>query len=291
MSEGDRIKHLQYRGLIFCVVLAAILCAAVWSVYENVHSNERRHAAATAKYERFTECIASRASSAAQCKLQAEQSRYDQSAESYDLKAQQEMARWAALMLVVTSIGVLFVAATLKTASDANEGFKASAEVQLRPYMSFQHMEVNELVTGAWSIQAVWKNTGQTPTRQMTLCWGYSVQADDLPNDFDYPDTPKTSANEGTISVGSQGVIFSNGPVLTAQEVQNFASGKMKVFYWGWIEYNDGFEGSPRRRTEFCQRFIVVPDKAQIKTGFITFGPHNGADEDCLKQVKNKHTA
>lgn len=228
---------------------------------------------------------------AALCRSHREKYPYEKSSAYYDLKAQQEMAEWALIMLIVTSVGIGFVAMTLKTASDANEGFRASAEVQLRPYMSFQHIQAIQLVTSAWSIQAVWKNTGQTPTRQMTMGWGYRVQSDDLPDDFDYPDTPKKPANEGTISIGAQGVVYSNGPVITAQEMKLLVAGKTKVFYWGWIEYHDGFQGSPRRRSEFCQRFIIVPDKAELKTGFIAFGPHNGADEDCLKQAQKKSTS
>lgn len=104
---------------------------------------------------------------APRCRAHLQQAPYEKSAEYYDLKAQQEMAEWALVMLLVTSIGVVFVALTLKAAADANEGFKASAEADLRPYVFVAGVR-SEKLTDAAGVKCVrlkigMKNLGRTP--------------------------------------------------------------------------------------------------------------------------------
>jgi len=263
MSEGDRIKQPQYRGLIFCIILAAISCAAVWSVYENVHSNERGHASAAAKYERFAECIASSQSSAAQCKTQADQSRYDQSAEAYDLKAQQEMARWAALMLFVTSVGVLFVAATLKTAADANEGFRVSAERQSRAYISVQQFSLLEAEAtrppGA-GLRIV--NSGDSPANKVYLWYRIGLRPietlEPRQNDFSETERRKWDKTIGPQSGNTVSGFLSDA--LTREQYVEMIAKRIAIVMWGEVHYEDIFE--KQHVTRFCFFYTGNPNHA-----------------------------
>jgi hypothetical protein len=55
---------------------------------------------------------------------------------------------------------------------------------------------------------------------------------------------------------------------------------------WGWAEYNDIFEGTPRHRTEFCADVLVSPDQKAADFG-ITLAvcpKYNGADDEAMKK-------
>jgi hypothetical protein len=67
---------------------------------------------------------------------------------------------------------------------------------------------------------------------------------------------------------------------------------KKRALIYGWIEYDDIFPNSPKRRTELCMEVEIFADPREIPNvirgnpiPIITlrpYGPYNGYDEDCL---------
>src|SRR5262249_8928337 len=85
--------------------------------------------------------------------------------------------------------------------------------------------------------------------------------------------------------VGPRAVTHSSPIELTPAVLSRLTGGTARCFFWGWVEYDDVFDGTPRHRTEFCFEIVA---KAQPETGalmpeFSIWGPFNGMDDDCLR--------
>jgi hypothetical protein len=42
------------------------------------------------------------------------------------------------------------------------------------------------------------------------------------------------------------------GGSVSFADIQKCAAGTHHYYLWGWVDYNDVFEDTPRRRSEFC---------------------------------------
>ena len=105
----------------------------------------------------------------------------------------------------------------------------------------------------------------------------------DLPKDFDYPDvgaegieTEKSTIGPGQYIQMTIGVSLADAQAVMRQE--------RSLFVWGWIEYDDIFENTPRRRTEVCVQVEVNADCRSCTPTVV--GLFNGADDDCHHKPK-----
>jgi hypothetical protein len=141
-------------------------CLIIWLGYGNTHRTERASAAADQQYKSLVECVAARGlSSLPICVAQSTQANYEHSSDYYDLKAQQDMAKWALLMLVVTSVGVVYVALTLNATTDIGHA-------QLRAYLGLTEVKLNVAFDGEsyqFNRTIKIKNGGQTPARNVKI--------------------------------------------------------------------------------------------------------------------------
>ena len=84
------------------------------------------------------------------------------------------------------------------------------------------------------------------------------------------------------------------GPIDIPTSVFNDAlMGNIHLYFYGWCEYDDIFDGAPRHRSEFCLKVVPIKRLADTADGFhrsafaFIFHPtHNGADFDCLKPIQ-----
>lgn len=79
-----------------------------------------------------------------------------------------------------------------------------------------------------------------------------------------------------------------DGPreIIKLADVQAAYQDTAYIYVWGWLDYDDGFRNTKRRRTEFAFELIVVGDPTSIDTQIFHFkmlGRHNGADEGCYR--------
>ncbi|HEY1706877.1 MAG TPA: hypothetical protein VGG10_01330 [Rhizomicrobium sp.] len=231
-----------------------------------------------------------------------------------DIKAQEAIAWWtpfvavaAILEMVVTSAGVVLVGFTLRATREVVSETKRAADAavaagtqserharqQLRAYVVRSSFKTTPLCPGSipfadsWDLSLVWKNTGQTPAyRAVTRIVSKQFTGDLDPN-FDFPDG-------GSVVPGAPGdtVIGPGGELeshlrFPVDKLQRAQKGKYNIYIWGWIEYDDVFDDSPRRRTETCIRLDIIGDPiepANCTIEQVFKGPFNGADEYCYRQ-------
>jgi hypothetical protein len=177
------------------------------------------------------------------------------------------------------------VIATKETADFTRE----IGQRQLRAYVVFGSSiwtEVKQPKTGktlGYSVAIIWRNSGMTPARRCRTRVSAGDAKDDLPKDFAFSDKPLGASPQTEKShIGPNGEAR-NVVGFTLDKVQAAQRREIKLLVWGWIEYDDIFEDTPRRRTEICFQIDVGAD---MKSTLTTIGPFNGADEDCHHQPK-----
>jgi hypothetical protein len=68
------------------------------------------------------------------------------------------------------------------------------------------------------------------------------------------------------------------------EELEAIIAGTQHLYVWGWAEYDDVFEGTPRHRTEFCHKWSVGGDPrnpTRVSHRYAVHDKYNGADEEC----------
>ena len=65
-------------------------------------------------------------------------------------------------------------------------------------------------------------------------------------------------------------------------------------YFWGWVEYDDVFEGTSRHRTEFCfwVERVRFPQTGAMAMGLRPHSRFSAVDRDCLRPPepdKQKH--
>jgi hypothetical protein len=149
----------------------------------------------------------------------------------------------------------------------------------------------------------LWSNGGSTPTRNGLARSNAELWPYELPSDFDFRDIPQpiikdTPADDPNHDKpqplfiaphGGMGITVSI-PVEDLDEARN----KKHIFIWGWTTYDDVFDESPRRLSEYCIELVNVafrsPDGRvpdihaidnDVKWDMKSCSVHNCADEDC----------
>jgi hypothetical protein len=146
-----------------------------------------------------------------------------------------------------------------------------------------------------WRVRPTWKNTGETPTRNLRVYtdWDFAIP----------PAFPNFNFDRVTLAPGV-GLIppdttMQGGPVprhpqaLSPSEIKEIQLGKRSLFVWGWAKYNDIFEGTPEHVTKFCFQILIVGDPIQYKPGtmppnpgslaftYVMHSAGNCADDEC----------
>lgn len=126
-TDGGDQNHTAFALLAIISILAVI---SVLSWYGLEHEKERDHAASSYHQARIVQCLSAKEKSSFECQKIAITPAYQVTQDAYDLKAQQDMAKWALLMLIVTGVGVVFVAMTLSASQkmllEAKDATKAA---------------------------------------------------------------------------------------------------------------------------------------------------------------------
>lgn len=305
MLSRRRLRDVAAVGLI-CLAFAI----PVGLLVERKYERERAYEAAHQQYEDAKRVSPPGAMFPGERAVTNPQGYREEWRGEYDLEAQREMADWAFAMLLascagvlITGVGVYYVAQTLKATHDAVgetaraslaaetavEVTRVSAQRQLRAYVSSTNVNwtlVRKQVgdaPGIYQIFVHWKNCGQTPAKRCKTWTSYEVRKTNPPPDFDYPDKelPFESRSE-TVTIGP-GQDF-RGNVAIPTSIIPLVDNTNRIFVWGWIEYDDVFDDTPRRRTEICVRINVSEDGTKIQASAI--GPFNGVDEGCRHQPK-----
>jgi len=130
-------------------------------------------------------------------------------------------------------------------------------------------------------IRPKWKNSGSSPTRNMSFQIGRTTsELATLPDDFLYPleEKPHPLFVGPKATEGSEFIVVAAGYVTAAVQEQ----GQTNFFIWGRADYKDIF--SPRTHQHFiqwCYRInFVVGDDRRIRMSPVQWGPYNRSDSD-----------
>lgn len=267
-------------------IVAVILVA--WFVWEfsqkqSRHTYERDSGAAYENEQRDegrAYCIDIPGAKLSFCQQEATPTEPRQQYSHYDLAAQQEMARWAFGLfwigvagLVLTALGVFFVARTLDTALASNAGFAESSTRQLRAYVVVEKVHIQNVGDPTPRVFLELKNTGQTPAHELTIHieeffgprenFRYSLNTEGLP--------------QGMLGPGQITTLRFAAPDLQKRAAE-LTNGDWRYSVFGYVKYFDAFEAP--RVLEFCMHMPTargVRDPGGIKDG--PFGKdlkHNG---------------
>lgn len=245
-------------GLIAILPVAFLLCAIAYFSYSNSHEIERNKARAAHVGSAASKCVNSDSwVSFAQCIVEANPAAYEQSAEYHDLKAQQEMAKWALLMLIVTSVGVVYVAATLWEANQTAIHAQAMLEQQrladertLRPYI-----EVKALADAhSRTVRFLAVNVGQTPARDLRIITDLTIlRSKEAAISDSLPEFPFAWRDGSGLFIAPSAEASNSTRALTTEEhARNCGDWAVASVH---VSYRDFFTTSEPR--DVHQRFLV----------------------------------
>lgn len=201
-NRGDGTAHLGYGGYTLALVLSCLIIAGL--SYSQGRESERRYKAPqqhaeSAKTYAQRACVGLEPTAAFECIIDAVETSSETARAEQDLDAQQWMAFWALLMVivstimaVVTGIGIYYVKQTLdatltavdetgkatKAMLDANEIADETAKRQLRAYMGINKYDLTPYeigVVGTGRFMVAMQNFGQTPAIALTTQVSYAI--------------------------------------------------------------------------------------------------------------------
>jgi len=164
---------------------------------------------------------------------------------------------------------------------DSNRAFLFVERIEWKAIAS----SVNGVKKLSWGFIVHWRNSGTTPTRKMQSCVYETVFVyKKLLEDFDYAD----NKGHDDMVVFPRATMHSRPLRLDPEYFALAQSGHAEVYIWGWADYGDFFEGTPRRRVEFCLSVEAIgdPKSPECKFAFHKHGPFNGHDEECYREAQ-----
>lgn len=147
---------------------------------------------------------------------------------------------------------------TTLVAEKALEETRLSNELQLRAYVYVSNTTwriakrpgTDEVTDCSLTIE--WRNCGATPALRSRVMSNSDVLAGDLPSNYPYPDYvppgPALSTKTERSNIGPGQPIQSRVGVKL-NDAQMVAKNERLLFVWSWVEYDDIFDNTPRRRT------------------------------------------
>ena len=172
MPDSNRGRESAGQGLsVLIAVAVAFFGLVIWAGYRQDHSDEREYAARDDREQAIASCVGSMEGVAdPACVSEAIDAQYHKQHEAADLRAQQEMAEWALLMLFATTAGVVYVALTLETTRQANKAawaaVKATEDIgkkQVRAYLGIESAKIEPMAGRGCYCFFKLKNYGQSP--------------------------------------------------------------------------------------------------------------------------------
>jgi hypothetical protein len=134
-----------------------------------------------------------------------------------------------------------------------------------------------------------WENTGTTPTRNATMHVSPYFAREPIPTGWGYPDLYPNSIEHipAHVVIGPRGLIATTPTDVPTYQMQLLSNKTSHFYFYGWVLYNDVFEGSPKHITEFCTEIVTLINQdfseASASHGVIQSdcAEHNCYDREC----------
>lgn len=148
----------------------------------------------------------------------------------------------------------------------------------------WRHVDDAEGRIQQWRVAVRWENSGKTPPRYVRIQTVAMVGINEIPNDFDFSSIPITVNTQ--LLIPPNNTIESDELPVTLEQTEDIIAGRQHLYIWGWIEYDDVFERTPRHRTEFCHKWFLGGDPRSAEPDrfpkrYAVHERHNAADDEC----------
>lgn len=280
MSEKEPENRIILTVPIEVIIILILLVLPIWVIYSNIHSAERENASRQQQKTSFIECLDPTLGNVLECVPELANAPDEQDAEYYDLKAQQDMAKWALLMFVVTGVGVAYVALTFQASRDTLDEAKRVTDetrktglVQSRAYIGIDTLKLKNFQVGLVpEIVCKVKNFGQTPASEFCdaygLYWGPRESGQMFPKKGMDIKGPIMPTHVHTICV-------SFGETLTESGVADLRESGDVLHFIFYATYRD-FTG--RKRRFLSHTFAPIDDLREEATNNLgMYQKHNRA--------------
>ncbi len=304
MSNSNWILELKAAGIILALMMAAIVTTsfivpvpdygyyrksknAEGAYRDNSHtlSNARSNNDGSVSYRRI-------------CENPKTESDDDLCQQWRMAEAAQDAVLVSKIQAVIGAIGLAGLVLTVFYAARAAEAAAASARVAERSMVELERALVlpvgfrvdvligprREVIGFKISVDVT--NTGNTIAKKVVGTANIVVFDHVLPKDFRFPD--RLAPDKSTTAIG-RGVQIVFPLDIAFQDIVDIQQKRRSGYVYGWLEYDDIFSATAKRRTEYCVEIEVIGDPTVIpepssspNLAFKAYGPYNGTDEDCF---------
>lgn len=135
-----------------------------------------------------------------------------------------------------------------------------------------------------YQFSTLWENSGLTPTKGMISYANWGLFKGEMPENYDFPDNPGIPARR--VLLGPKEVMGGGGMIIPVAVLDDTRKGINRLYIWGWADYNDIFENTPRHRTEFCSEVVITgnPTDSNLNATFGVCSKFNGADSETMRK-------
>lgn len=166
------------------------------------------------------------------------------------------------------------------------------ARTELRAYLTIGSFDIKnpegEDINQVWPIYMNISNQGKTPARNVANNVNMVVDPKRIEDDFHFQDIGTSTERGASLTIGPNGGGSSGPHNLTAGSVGAIFRKTMFGYIYGWVEYDDIFEDTPRRRMEFCYQILVEGQGAGLRFSITAHTSYNNNDGDCRHPPKTE---
>jgi hypothetical protein len=112
-----------------------------------------------------------------------------------------------------------------------------------------------------WRLRALIRNSGNTPTKNLTMHTSCLLLNHELPKNFDFDSNMTAKIGTGLLGPKADGfggvAPVSPEPALTPQDLIDVQKGRKWLYFMGWLRYHDVFPETPQHITRYC--WLVTP--------------------------------
>lgn len=151
-----------------------------------------------------------------------------------------------------------------------------------RAFVFADGVKADNVTSADLKLRIYWKNTGDTPPKNLILHANFGLFSSGMPDDFNFPDYGHQRRIPTLLGPHSE--LTSTPLLIPLPHIDEVIRGNTHLFTWGWAEYNDIFEGTSRHRTEFCYQVNFEKDpieETKLHVIYSSHYRHNGTDEEC----------
>jgi hypothetical protein len=130
-----------------------------------------------------------------------------------------------------------------------------------------------------------WRNSGTTPTRNMTITVNWSHWQGEMPTNFSFAYGEGASMR---MFLGPQASEWSAPIEIPANVATDALNGSTQIYIWGRVDYEDIFNATNPHFTQWCYRLNITRDASTgaVSTQFVAYGNYNNSDEDARRKRK-----